>query len=70
MKDDHEFKEVIHTIESERKGSFHRVYRTEKPPMDFERMKFLCYFVAGMVAEVLGFGLGFVIVLALAGVFK
>ena len=39
-----------------------------KEPMDFERLKFLCYFAAGMVAEVLGFGLGFVVVLSMAGV--
>lgn len=26
-----------------------------REPMSFERLKFLCYFVAGMVAEVLGF---------------
>lgn len=70
MKNDHEFKEVIHTIGSEGGGKLCRVVRTEKPPMDFERLKFLCYFVAGMVAEVLGFVLGLVIVLALAGAFK
>ena len=26
-----------------------------REPMSFERLKFLCYFVAGMTAEVLGF---------------
>ena len=26
-----------------------------RQPMDFERLRFLCYFIAGMVAEVLGF---------------
>lgn len=26
-----------------------------REPMPFERLKFLCYFAAGMVAEVLGF---------------
>ncbi len=26
-----------------------------REPISFERLKFLCYFVAGMVAEVLGF---------------
>ncbi len=39
-------------------------------PMSFERLRFLCYFVAGMVAEVLGFGLAFVIVLCMAGVLR
>lgn len=29
--------------------------RSAREPMSFERLKFLCYFVAGMVAEVLGF---------------
>ena len=41
-----------------------------REPMSFERLKFLCYFAAGMVAEVLGFGLALVIVLAMAGVFR
>lgn len=26
-----------------------------REPMDFERFKFICYFIAGMVAMVLGF---------------
>lgn len=29
--------------------------RRDKEPMSFGRLKFLCYFAAGMVAEVLGF---------------
>lgn len=29
--------------------------KKEREPMSFERLKFLCYFTAGMVAEVLGF---------------
>lgn len=29
--------------------------KKEREPMSFERLKFLCYFAAGMVAEVLGF---------------
>lgn len=29
--------------------------KQNKEPMSFERLKFLCYFVAGMTAEVLGF---------------
>lgn len=42
----------------------------DREPMPFERLKFLCYFTAGMVAEVLGFALAFVIILAMAGIFK
>lgn len=41
--------------------------KPNREPMSFERLKFLCYFIAGMVAEVLGFVLVFVIVLAMAG---
>ena len=44
--------------------------KPNREPVPFERLKFLCYFAAGMVAEVLGFGLAFVIVLGMAGVFK
>ena len=39
-----------------------------KQPMDFERMKFLCYFAAGILGEIFGFVLLLVIVLAMAGV--
>lgn len=39
-------------------------------PMPFERLKFLCWFVAGMVAEVLGFVLAVIIVLCMAGVLR
>lgn len=41
-----------------------------REPMPFERLRFLCYFVAGIIAEVLGFGLAFVMVLCMAGVLK
>lgn len=44
--------------------------KQSREPMPFERLKFLCYFVAGIIAEVLGFGLALVVVLAMAGVFK
>ena len=44
--------------------------KPDREPMSFERLKFLCYFVAGIIAEVLGFGLAFVIVLAMDGVFR
>lgn len=36
--------------------------RKEREPMSFERLKFLCYFAAGMVAEVLGFVALFMII--------
>ena len=39
-------------------------------PMDFERLKFLCYFVTGILGEVFGFVVVLVIVLAMVGVFK
>lgn len=42
--------------------------KPSKEPMSFERLKFLCYFVAGMTAEVLGFVLLPVVVLCMAGV--
>ena len=42
--------------------------KPSKEPMPFERLKFLCYFIAGMAAEVLGFVLLLVIVLCMAGV--
>ena len=42
--------------------------RPDREPMDFERLRFLCYFAAGLVAEVLGFIVILVIVLAMAGV--
>lgn len=38
-----------------------------KQPMDFERLKFLCYFVAGILGEVFGFVVVLVVVLAMAG---
>lgn len=41
-----------------------------KEPIPFERLKFLCYFVAGIIAEVLGFGLALVIVLEMGGVLR
>lgn len=44
--------------------------KKDREPMDFERLKFLCYFIAGIIAEVFGFCLALVIILAMAGVFK
>lgn len=42
--------------------------RRSREPMDFERLKFLCWFAAGMSAMVLGFVLALVVVLCMAGV--
>ena len=39
-------------------------------PMSFERLKFLCYFAAGILGEILGFVVVLVAILAMAGVFK
>lgn len=44
--------------------------KRDREPMSFERLKFLCYFVAGIIAEVLGFGLALVVVLCVSGVLK
>lgn len=41
---------------------------SRREPMPFERLRFICYFVAGMIAEVLGFILLLVTVLCMAGV--
>lgn len=40
-----------------------RLERRERAPMDFERLKFILYFVAGMTAMILGFGVMFLIIL-------
>ncbi len=42
--------------------------RQGREPMEFERFRFLCYFAAGMTAEVLGFVLLLVTILCMAGV--
>lgn len=57
MKDERGFKEVIHTIKGAEKDKdkFCKAARIERQPMSDERFKFLCYFVAGMVAMVMGF---------------
>lgn len=44
--------------------------RSDRQPMSFDRLKFLCYFVAGMVAEVFGFVIFLVIVLGMVGVLQ
>jgi uncharacterized membrane protein len=41
--------------------------KPNREPMDFERLKFLCYFIAGIIGEVFGFILVLIIILAMAG---
>ena len=43
---------------------------SRKQPMDKERLQMIFTFVQILVAEVLGFGLAFVFLLAMAGVFR
>lgn len=50
-------------------NTFDRVtLKSSREPMPFERLRFVCCFIAGLVAEVLGFILLLVIVLCMAGV--
>lgn len=44
--------------------------RKDSEPMSDERLQMLLNYTAGIIAEVLGFALAFVIILAMAGVFK
>lgn len=44
--------------------------KQNKEPMDFERFKFFCNFISGIIAEVLGFTLAIIIVLCMAGVLR
>lgn len=39
-----------------------RLERHERHPMDYERYKFTLYFIAGMVAMVMGFVAGYMII--------
>lgn len=39
-----------------------RLERKERAPMDFERLKFVLYFVAGMAAMIMGFMAIFMII--------
>lgn len=71
MKDKRNFKEVIHTIKGEKdKDKFCKAARIERRPMSDKRFEFLCYFIAGLTAEILGLIIVLVIVLAMAGVFR
>lgn len=57
MKDERNFKEVIHAIKGveKDKDKFCKAARIERQPMSFERYQFTLYFVAGMSAMVMGF---------------
>ena len=70
MKDERGFKEVIHSIKGAEKDKdkFCKAARIERQPMSDKRFEFLCYFIAGLTAEILGIALVFVIVLCMAGV--
>lgn len=57
MKEERNFKEVIHAIKGAEKDKdkFCRAARIERQPMSFERYQFTLYFIAGMAAMVMGF---------------
>lgn len=62
-----DYKEVVKMIEdSERRVDeilkAARLERHERQPMDYERYKFTLYFIAGMVAMVMGFAAAFMII--------
>ncbi|MDE5589047.1 MAG: hypothetical protein K2J60_07875 [Acetatifactor sp.] len=44
--------------------------KPNREPMSDERLRMLLNYVAGIIAEILGFALAFVVVLAMAGVFR
>lgn len=52
MKEERNFKEVIHAIKGAEKDKdkFCRAARIERQPMSFERYQFTLYFIAGMAA--------------------
>lgn len=64
MKDERKFKEVIHTIEGveKDKDKFCKAARIERQPMSFERYHFTLYFIAGMVAMIMGFAALYMII--------
>lgn len=62
-----EYKEVIKLIEDSEKRvdevlKAARLERHERRPMDYERYKFTLYFIAGMVAMVMGFVAAYMII--------
>lgn len=44
--------------------------KLDREPMSFDRLQFICYFAAGLVAEVLGFISLIVLILCMSGVLK
>lgn len=62
-----ELKEFIQRIEDVEKNvdkvlKAARLERHERQPMDYERYKFTLYFVAGMVAMVMGFAAAYMVI--------
>lgn len=62
-----QYEEVVKMIEDSEKRvdevlKAAKLDRHERQPMDYERYKFTLYFVAGMVAMVLGFVAAFMII--------
>lgn len=62
-----ELKEFIKRVENVEKNvdkvlKAARLERHERRPMDYERYKFTLYFVAGMVAMVMGFAAAYMII--------
>jgi len=62
-----EFKEAVKQIEKSEKNvdkvlKAGRLERHERQPMSFERYKFTLYFIAGMVAMIMGFVAAYMII--------
>lgn len=62
-----DFKDVIKMVEDSEKRvdemlKAARLERHERQPMDYERYKFTLYFVAGMVAMVMGFAAAYMVI--------
>ncbi len=62
-----DYKEVVKMIEDSEKRvdevlKAARLERHERQPMDYERYKFTLYFIAGMVAMVMGFAAAYMVI--------
>lgn len=62
-----DYKEVVKMIEDSEKRvdevlKAAKLDRHERQPMDYERYKFTLYFVAGMVAMVMGFAAAYMVI--------
>lgn len=62
-----DFKDVVKMVEDSEKRvdemlKAARLERHERQPMDYERYKFTLYFVAGMVAMVMGFVAAYMVI--------